>query len=698
MTRKFDIVAHVIVLVSFLVVGETAIGGPRLICEESSYNFGEKEIGESVEHTFIIKNVGDAPADMKQLKPQCGCAALNTKQEKLGPGAETAMTLKMSLGNQRGPFHKSLAIVSGDDKQNALNLIFEGVVESALYVLPERLELGRVDSDKEITRKVIVAFAQEEPVKITRTMSDVNAMVSEVKTLKEGGLYRVTVRIRPPTQNPRIEAKVLLYTDSAKHPMVGIPAPGSVLVDLAATPNELILAGDPSQAVTRYVVVLSPSSKPFEIKEVQCPTESVKAEVKPMGTTGYRIELSGLTATPDLDGKSVLVQTSICSAPTLQIPLHVRRPTAAQVEPQTQALPAPERAEEGVLPQTQAPSVPPRVEEATLPNTQDPPMPQPVEARTFLCEDRKADCGNVRMGPPAEHTFRLFNTSSELRHIVSVSPGCDCAKVVRFSKDVAPQSWGEVTVSLDTTGCPGIRRSSVVIATDAARKPNVNTWVSCKVLPAIELKPWNLQFAPQDSASGFQPQSVEVVGLYQDEKVALGDVQPSDPMILLAKETLDENKRFRLSVSVSKDMPAGVTNAHVDIRLDGSAQKNVRLPITITNEAQMKAEPSTLELSADEKTLQNAEFTVRSTDNSPLEVNKVELADTALNVVPQRAANNAVVVQLKDLKVTRDLSVKHIRVSTNRGELRVPITIRACTSKAAPAADSSTSSCPLPKT
>lgn len=681
MNRLFDISMSNLVIAFSLLVGSTAIAGPKLICEEPLYNFGEREVGESVEHTFIIKNVGDEPADVKQLRPQCGCAALSTAKEKLAPGAETAMTLKMSLGKRRGPFRKSLAIVSGDDKQDALNLTFEGAVTSTLYVLPERIELGRVEADREITRKVVVAFAQEESVKITNIMSDVDTMVSEVKTLKEGGLYRVTIRIKPRKGSPRIQARVLLYTDSAKHPMIDIPITGSVMVDLAATPNKLFLAGDPNQPVTRYVVVRSPRGKPFEIKEVQCPTTSVKAEVKPMGTVMYRIKLSGLTATPDLDGKSILVKTNISSTPTLQIPLHVRRSTAGQAKPQAQAPPTPRH-----------------VKQETLPPSQSPLTPQRIKGRTFLCEDRKADCGKVRIGQPAEHTFRLFNTSSETRHILKVMPGCSYVKVVRFSKDVAPQSWGEVVVSLDTSCCPGIRRSSVVIATDAARKPNVNTWVFCKVLPAIEMKPWKLQFVPQELASGFQPQSIEVVGMYQDEKIALGGIQPSDPMISVTKETIDEHKRFRLNVSVSKDMPAGITRAHADVHVEGSVQKNVRFPITIINEVKLKAEPSSLELFPDENTLQTVEFTIKALDDNTLGVDKVELADTVLNVVPRQIANNAVVIRLKDLKVTRDLNFKHIRVSTNRGELRVPITIGCRSCKKAPDTKTSASSSGQPKT
>ena len=313
-----------------------AIAGPRLTCEEPAYNFGEREEGGSVEHAFVVKNVGDTPVDMKSVKPQCACTVLSVAQDTLPPGAETAITLRVSLGGQRGLIRKTLAIAPGADSQERLTLTFEGAVVSTLYVEPDRLELGHVDADHEVTRSVIVAFAQEEAVKITKTTCDTDLVVSEVKALKDGGLYRVTVRVKPLRGMSTIRARLFLYTDSAKHPLIVIPIAGEAVGDLAAMPSEIILAGDPQQLVTRYLVVVSPRGKPFEIKGVECPTASVKAEVVAMGTAGYRIELSGLTATTDVIGKTVVLKTSLASTPVFHIPLQVTGPfllrTAGQVQ------------------------------------------------------------------------------------------------------------------------------------------------------------------------------------------------------------------------------------------------------------------------------------------------------------------------------------------------------------------------------
>jgi hypothetical protein len=326
MSRKYDAVTFGVAIALVLFVAEIAMAGSKLVCDDPLYNFGERQAGESVEHTFAVRNVGDAPAAMDKFAPQCGCAAISAQHDTLAPGGETSVTVKISLENSPGPVRKSVALISDDDKQGALMLTFAGAVASKLVVAPERLELGQIDVGQEVTRTVIVAFAQEAPVKITKIASDQGLMVPKWKAIREGWLYQVTVRLKPLKAGSLIQGKVLLYTDSAEYPMVDIPVAGMVLEDLAATPREITLTGDPAHSIVRYVIVQSPIGKSFDIEDVQCPTASVKAEVKPLGVGIYRIELSGLTATSDLNGKAVLVKTSFPGVPVIRINLHVGPP------------------------------------------------------------------------------------------------------------------------------------------------------------------------------------------------------------------------------------------------------------------------------------------------------------------------------------------------------------------------------------
>ena len=101
----------------------------------------------------------------------------------------------------------------------------------------------------------------------------------------------------------------------------------------------------------------------------------------------------------------------------------------------------------------------------------------------FECKEAVIDCGKVRLGQPIQRTIRLFNDSSETRHIMKVTPSRPFVKAVHFSKSVAPQSWGEVAVSIDPARRPGVYQACVLIITDHPQRSHINPALSCEVLP-----------------------------------------------------------------------------------------------------------------------------------------------------------------------------------------------------------------------
>jgi hypothetical protein len=145
---------------------------------------------------------------------------------------------------------------------------------------------------------------------------------------------------------------------------------------------------------------------------------------------------------------------------------------------------------------------------------------------------------------------------------------------------------------------------------------------------------------------------------------------------------------------LSKEVPAGITNAQIAIAIEGSVQKAVWLPIMITNETNLKAEPSVVELAVDPNALQSPEFVVKALDDKPLEVSKVELSNKELQVVSRRVADNAVSVRLENLKLTCNMNRNHLVVSTNHGQLRVPTVVRSCAIRKTQGANGGTASAP----
>ncbi len=43
--------------------------GPKLVLEEKSFDFKEVDEGEKLQHTFKVRNAGDQPLKIKNVKP-----------------------------------------------------------------------------------------------------------------------------------------------------------------------------------------------------------------------------------------------------------------------------------------------------------------------------------------------------------------------------------------------------------------------------------------------------------------------------------------------------------------------------------------------------------------------------------------------------------------------------------------------------
>lgn len=86
---------------------EVAIGdNPRLAMPELKdsgyiYDFGEIGPQDKVEKTFIIRNEGTKPLEIKEVKSICGCTSSLVSNKTVPPGGETSLKIQFDAGFER---------------------------------------------------------------------------------------------------------------------------------------------------------------------------------------------------------------------------------------------------------------------------------------------------------------------------------------------------------------------------------------------------------------------------------------------------------------------------------------------------------------------------------------------------------------------------------------------------------------------
>lgn len=107
-----------LVAVSALTVGSnaTAYGQAALRVEPRALDFGERGHNERPELRLTLKNAGNRPLVISELKSSCSCLTLRPRllSEPLDPGTARTVKVTMSSGRAMGLLDKYIAIYTGD--------------------------------------------------------------------------------------------------------------------------------------------------------------------------------------------------------------------------------------------------------------------------------------------------------------------------------------------------------------------------------------------------------------------------------------------------------------------------------------------------------------------------------------------------------------------------------------------------------
>lgn len=88
------------------------VAGPAITFEESTFDFGDINQGDKVEHIFNFENTGDAPLVITNVQTTCGCTATDWKREPILPGETSTIKVNFNSAGKMGRQNKVITIVS----------------------------------------------------------------------------------------------------------------------------------------------------------------------------------------------------------------------------------------------------------------------------------------------------------------------------------------------------------------------------------------------------------------------------------------------------------------------------------------------------------------------------------------------------------------------------------------------------------
>ena len=324
---------------------QPAANKPVIQCDELIHDFEVIMSGPVLTHAFELRNRGNAPLEIKQVKPSCGCTIAGSYPKTIQPGESGKFPFSLASKKlNSGPFSKSIQIYSNDPATSPLRLTLKGECKHYVDRKPPGAYFGILWSTTPQTKTVTLTNNTSEPMKPElKPVGDLDKNKFDVKLEEKtaGREYLFHVTTKPPY--PRGQVASVSYnvdTGLKEEPTITIRAVlsapkridvrPSVVMQRATRPGAAQRAPQPS-----YFRVAIYDEKPIKITEweVDDPAITIKQTRKQEGKNySFFVTIPKDHKIP-ATGRTITLKTDDEKEPIIKVPIRgIRKPRVAQQE------------------------------------------------------------------------------------------------------------------------------------------------------------------------------------------------------------------------------------------------------------------------------------------------------------------------------------------------------------------------------
>jgi hypothetical protein len=201
---------------------------PKVVTEETEFDFGTSEVGTEGSHDFVIKNEGEAELILKKGPTTCKCTLSSLAEKPIPPGESATVKLTWKPAPDMTSMRQTAEIFTNDPKRPGLSLVIHGKLQERLRVIPHKswpvndvLEgtpgktTGFVVSS--IVEKFEVTSVEPSSPLVTVTKRDLTEEEKTAHNAKVGFAFDILV-------DPTVPVGSFLYQLKLKTDQVGPPA------------------------------------------------------------------------------------------------------------------------------------------------------------------------------------------------------------------------------------------------------------------------------------------------------------------------------------------------------------------------------------------------------------------------------------------------------------------------------------------
>ncbi len=301
---------------------------PRVEVPEPGHDFGSIESEGKYRHTFLVRNVGQAPLTLRMGDSSCRCTVLDFSQATLQPQEAIQIALEFNAHEYFGPVSQHASLLTNDPHNPRVVLNIKANVERSVRVVPSELVFSRIVRNEVATGEVRLIIFRRQPVRVTdirfeemgsetlQFLELSHAPLTAAELASEPGAtggYRIVVRVKPGLPVGPFHQKIRVTTDQSDIAPLEIPVEGRVESEFG-----IIGSGWNAQRGSLHLGRIQRQSG-----------SQVKVMLRLPSLPGQTVEVAPLRTVPDFVQVQVRQAEAVQAADSVLIPIVVTIPAGA---------------------------------------------------------------------------------------------------------------------------------------------------------------------------------------------------------------------------------------------------------------------------------------------------------------------------------------------------------------------------------
>lgn len=264
---------------------------PKAVVAQPILDVGKKPKGEKLIGEFVIRNEGNAPLEISEVRPACGCTVADFTKT-IAPGQSGTIKLTIDTADLSGPTSKGATVYTSDVDNPQIELTVRAIVDPYIFVKPGYARYITVQNEPKEGTIGQTLWAPDgtsfDVVKVDSPWPYLTTSFREAKDAErqadaKGKQWYVEMHLANSAPVGPLADMVRVTTNHPKQPTVEIPVSGFVRPVLAVTPPEGDLGKiELKEPLKRTLGVRNFATEDIKVTGAQVDNPNVEAKIEPI--------------------------------------------------------------------------------------------------------------------------------------------------------------------------------------------------------------------------------------------------------------------------------------------------------------------------------------------------------------------------------------------------------------------------------